>query len=200
MEPALIAYDVQADVRNKQFRCEFATKLSPPLGNYAQHGVKHALMPRSTSSYHETIHIIYAANCFEFSNTWSLTYLHPTVPHEQWNDIRMLDLKWAFPGHWLPSRDPVKTIYVLDGRQQWVDTCKIILRMKRLEHFTLHLTGNWFGEPVEKIPTFIEPLKALRLKQTWKILLPAQPYYRNEIGRLNVILQKKGMDCSVREA
>ncbi|OXV09672.1 hypothetical protein Egran_02566, partial [Elaphomyces granulatus] len=150
--------------------------------------------------YHETIHIIYAANCFEFSNTWSLTYLHPTVPHEQWNDIRMLDLKWAFPGHWLPSKDPVKTIYVLDGRQQWVDTCKAIFRMKRLEHFTLHLTGNWFGEPVEKIPTFLEPLRGLRLKQTWKILLPAQPYYRNEIGRLNVILQKKGMDCLVREA
>jgi hypothetical protein len=163
--------------------------------------VKDALIRLSVQSrYWETIHIVYASSTFEFSNTWSLSYLRPTVPAEHWNDIRALDLKWAFPGHWLPSKDAVKTVYVWAGRQQWIETCRAILRMKGLEDFTLHLTGNWFGEPVEKVPIFLDPLRDLRLKRTWKILLPAQPYYRNEIPRLNVMLQKAGMDCVIRDA
>lgn len=152
------------------------------------------------TSYCETIHILYASNVFEFSNTWSLTYLRPTIPQDQWNDIRVLDLKWAFPGHWLPSKDSVKSVYVWAGRQQWIDTCNAILRMKGLEDFTLHLTSNWFGEPVEKIPIFLAPLRELRLRRRWKILLPPQPYYKNEISRLNTMLQKEGIDCEIHEA
>jgi hypothetical protein len=153
--------------------------------------------------YQETIHILYSANTFEFSNTWSLTYLHPTIPADQWNAIRAIDLKWAFPGHWLPSKDSVKSVYVWAGRQQWIDTCKAILRMKGLENFTLHLTGNWFGEPVEKVPVFLEPLRGLNLKHSqrrWEILLPPQPYYKNEVSRLNEIMRKEGIDCEIREA
>ncbi|KAL2216636.1 hypothetical protein M432DRAFT_633827 [Thermoascus aurantiacus ATCC 26904] len=150
--------------------------------------------------YRETIRMVYSFNTFEFSNTWSLTYLRPTIPQERWDDIRVLELKWAFPGHWLPSKDPVKSVYVWAGRQQWIETCEAIIRMKGLEEFTLSLTGNWFGEPVEKIPIFLEPLRGLKLKRKWVVVLPEQPYYRNEMSRLNVILQKKGIDCCLKAA
>ncbi|KAJ9234107.1 hypothetical protein C8Q69DRAFT_271487 [Paecilomyces variotii] len=150
--------------------------------------------------YHESIHMVYSLNTFEFSNTWSLTYLRPTVPQERWDEIRAVELKWAFPGHWLPSKDPVKTIYVSAGRQQWLDTCKAITKMKNLQAFTLSLTGNWFSEPVEKIPVFLEPLRDLKLKQRWNVQLPEQPYYINEISELNDTMRKRGVDCSIQIA
>ncbi|QKX62764.1 uncharacterized protein TRUGW13939_09929 [Talaromyces rugulosus] len=150
------------------------------------------------------MHILYSSNTFEFSNTWSLTYLRPTIPADQWNAIRTVDLKWAFPGHWLPSKDPVKSVYVWAGRQQWVETCKAILLMKNLEDFTLHLTGNWFGEPIEKVPVFLEPLKGLCLKnhpqRRWKILLPPQPYYKKETTKLNDMMQKESIYCEIHDA
>jgi hypothetical protein len=154
-------------------------------------------------SYRESIHILYSANVFEFSNTWSLTYLRPTIPIDQWNAIRAIDLKWAFPGHWLPSKDSVKSVYVSAGRQQWIETCTAVLRMKGLESFTLHLTANWFGEPVEKVPIFLEPLRRLDLKhplRRWKTLLPPQPYYKAEVRRLNEMMQKEGFGCEIHEA
>ena len=55
--------------------------------------------------------MLYTMNTFEFSNTWSLTYLRPTIPPSFWDAIRQVELCWAFPGHWLPSKDPVKTVY-----------------------------------------------------------------------------------------
>ncbi|GAD92509.1 conserved hypothetical protein [Paecilomyces variotii No. 5] len=155
---------------------------------------------RIGDGYHESMHMVYSLNTFEFSSTWSLTYLRPTIPQERWDDIRVVELKWAFPGHWLPSKDPVKTIYVSAGRQQWIDTCKAIMRMKNLQVFTLSLTGNWFSEPVEKIPIFLEPLRDLKLRQRWNVQLPEQPYYVNEISDLNATMRKRGIDCSIQIA
>ncbi|KAH8693737.1 hypothetical protein BGW36DRAFT_383603 [Talaromyces proteolyticus] len=154
--------------------------------------------------YRESIYLLYSSNTFEFSNTWSLTYLRPTIPADQWNEIRSVDLKWAFPGHWLPSKDSVKSVYVWAGRQQWVETCKAILLMKNLEDFTLHLTGNWFGEPIEKVPVFLEPLRGLSLKnhphRRWKILLPPQPYYKKAATKLSDMMQKERIYCEIHEA
>lgn len=150
--------------------------------------------------------MLYSSNTFEFSNTWTLTYLLPTIPVDQWNAIRTVDLKWAFPGHWLPSKDSVKSVYVSAGRQQWIDTCHAIRRMKGLEEFTLHLTANWFSEPIEKIPAFLEPLRGLSLSHSpksrgrWKIHLPPQPYYYNEINRLTEMMQRDGLECDVLAA
>ncbi|OGM43640.1 hypothetical protein ABOM_008515 [Aspergillus bombycis] len=136
-------------------------------------------------------------NTFEFSNTWSLTYLRPTIPPDLWDAIREVELRWAFPGHWLPSKDPVKTIYFSAGRQQWVETCKALTRMKSLQLFTLHLSGSWFCEPVEKLPVFLEPLRDLNLKQRWKLQLPKQPYYVKEVRNIDGDLRKRGIDCLV---
>lgn len=151
-------------------------------------------------SYRESIHILYYANTFEFSNTWSLAYLRPTLPSNQWNAVRKVDLKWAFPGHWLPSKDSVKSVYVWAGRQQWIETCKAILLMKNLEEFALHLTGNWFGEPIEKVPIFLEPLRSLHLQRKWKIFLPPQPYYNKETTKLNGLMERENIYCEVHEA
>jgi hypothetical protein len=76
--------------------------------------------------------------------------------------------------------------------------------MKNLEDFTLHLTGNWFGEPIEKVPVFLEPLKGLCLKnhpqRRWKILLPPQPYYKKETTKLNDMMQKESIYCEIHDA
>ena len=144
--------------------------------------------------------MLYALNTFEFSNTWSLTYLHPTVPDSLWDSIRDVELRWAFPGHWLPSKDPVKTVYFSAGRQQWVETCQALTRMKSLRSFTLQLSGSWFCEPVEKIPVFLEPLRDLKLKQGWKLQLPRQPYYVKEMRAIDGDLRKRGIDCLIRAA
>ncbi|KAL4983013.1 hypothetical protein BDW68DRAFT_43161 [Aspergillus falconensis] len=151
--------------------------------------------------YTESIHLLYTLNTFEFSNTWSLTYLHPTVPPDLWDSIRSVELSWAFPGHWLPSKDPVKSVYFSAGRQQWLETCGAITRMKGLQSFTLHLSGSWFCEPVERLPVFLEPLRGLQLpgKKRWEVRLPNQPYYVKEVGNGNVggELRKRGVDCRV---
>ncbi|OKL64598.1 hypothetical protein UA08_00113 [Talaromyces atroroseus] len=125
------------------------------------------------------------------------------MPSDQWNAVRKVDLKWAFPGHWLPSKDSVKSVYVWAGRQQWIETCNAILLMKNLEEFTLHLTGNWFGEPIEKVPVFLEPLRNLRLRdhpqRRWKIYLPPQPYYKKETTRLNDLMKREKIYCEIHE-
>lgn len=78
--------------------------------------------------------------------------------------------------------------------------------MKGLEEFTLHLTANWFSEPIEKIPAFLEPLRGLSLSHSpksrgrWKIHLPPQPYYYNEINRLTEMMQRDGLECDVLAA
>ncbi|KAF9888321.1 hypothetical protein FE257_008754 [Aspergillus nanangensis] len=148
--------------------------------------------------YCESIYQLYTLNVFEFSNTWSLTYLRPTIPSDLWDSIRDVELRWAFPGHWLPSKDPVKTVYFTAGRQQWIETCKALTGMKSLRAFTLQLSGNWFCEPVEKIPVFLEPLRHLKLQQEWMLQLPRQPYYVKEIGNIDGDLRKRGIDCLIR--
>jgi hypothetical protein len=72
--------------------------------------------------------------------------------------------------------------------------------MKGLQSFTLQLMGNWFCEPVEKIPVFLEPLRELNLKNRWKLQLPRQPYYVKEIRNIDRDLRQRGIDCSVRAA
>ncbi|PLB45532.1 hypothetical protein P170DRAFT_439281 [Aspergillus steynii IBT 23096] len=147
--------------------------------------------------YSESLHLLYTHNTFEFSNTWSLTYLCPTIPLDLWNCIRAVELRWAFPGHWLPSKDPVKTVYFSAGRQQWVETCRALTRMAGLQRFTLQLSGSWFCEPVEKIPVFLEPLRELRVKGCWRLQLPRQVYYGEEIRRVSGVLRERGIECLV---
>ncbi|PWY78549.1 hypothetical protein BO94DRAFT_497916 [Aspergillus sclerotioniger CBS 115572] len=150
--------------------------------------------------YSESIHLLYTLPIFEFSNTWSLTYLRATIPTDFWDSIREVELRWAFPGHWLPCKDPVKTVYFSAGRQQWVETCRAVTGMQGLQTFTLQLSGSWFCEPVEKIPVFLEPLRGLNLRRRWMVQLPRQPYYLKEIrnGSIDGDLRKRGIECLVR--
>ncbi|KAL4948394.1 hypothetical protein BDW69DRAFT_176533 [Aspergillus filifer] len=150
--------------------------------------------------YSESIHLLYTLNTFEFSNTWSLTYLRPTIPADLWDAIRAVELSWAFPGHWLPSKDPVKSVYFSAGREQWLETCCAVTCMKSLQSFTLHLSGSWFSEPVEKLPVFLEPLRDLHLRQRWRLQLPRQPYYVKEIRNIDWDLKGRGIDCVVHAA
>lgn len=114
--------------------------------------------------YHESIHLLYTLNTFEFSNPWSLPYLLPTIPH--WDCIRAVELRWSFPGHWLPSKDPVRAVYVSAGRAQWLETCRALSRLPALQSFVLTLENSWFCEPVEKLPVFLEPLRGLRVTRS----------------------------------
>ncbi|OJJ46945.1 hypothetical protein ASPZODRAFT_151547 [Penicilliopsis zonata CBS 506.65] len=162
----------------------------------ASHGDQLLSLPMTCRQiYTECIHMIYALNRFEFNNTWSLTYLRPTIPAERWESIRAVELSWAFPGHWLPSKDPVKSVYFSAGRAQWVETCQALTRMKGLQAFTLSLSVNWFCEPVEKIPVFLEPLRDLNLKKGWAVHLPEQPYYLHEMASIGSVLRSRGIDC-----
>lgn len=149
--------------------------------------------------YTESIHLLYTHNTFEFSNTWTLPYLLPTIPNSHWTRIRSVELRWAFPGHWLPSKDPVKAVYFSAGRQQWIETCAALKQMDSLRSFTLSLAGNWFCEPVEKIPVFLDPLRNLRLRGggAWSLVLPGQPYYIEEVGRIKEWLRGRGVNCVI---
>ncbi|KAL2803155.1 hypothetical protein BJX63DRAFT_81163 [Aspergillus granulosus] len=187
--------------------CEICRGGLPPSGGSSRGGADSrmgrdllALPMACKQIYSESIHLLYALNIFEFSNTWSLTYLRPTVPSDLWDAIRQVELSWAFPGHWLPSKDPVKSVYFSAGRQQWIETCCAVTRMKGLQSFTLQLSGSWFCEPVEKLPVFLEPLRELQLRQRWELHLPRQPYYVKEIRNIDGDLRKRGIDCLVQTA
>lgn len=117
----------------------------------------------ATTRYHESIHLLYTLNTFEFSNPWSLPYLRPAIPQEHWECIHAIELRWSFPGHWLPSKDPVRAVYVSAGRCQWQETCRVLTRLPALKSFTLVLGNTWFCEPIEKLPRFLEPLRGLRV-------------------------------------
>lgn len=117
------------------------------------------------SRYHESIHLLYTLNTFEFSNPWSLPYMRPTIPAEHWDCIRKVELRWSFEGHWLPCKDPVRTIYISAGRAQWLETCRALALLPTLKSFVLFLGRTWFSEPVEKLPVFLEPLRGLRVQQ-----------------------------------
>ena len=128
--------------------------------------------------YNESIHLLYTLNTFEFSNPWSLPYLRPTIPSEHWDCIRAVELRWSFPGHWLPSKDPVRAVYVSAGRTQWLETCRALSRIGTLKSFVLILGSSWFSEPVEKLPVFLEPLRGLRVQHSRR----AGPVVRVEQG------------------
>jgi hypothetical protein len=74
-----------------------------------------------------------------------------------------VELRWSFPGHWLPTKDPVRAIYVSAGRAQWLETCDAVKELPALRSFTLVLGSSWFSEPVEKLAVFLEPLGGLRI-------------------------------------
>ncbi|KAJ5307639.1 Mutanase [Penicillium atrosanguineum] len=117
----------------------------------------------SRQIYDESIHLLYTLNTFEFSNPWTLPYLRPTLPPDTWECIRNVELRWSFPGHWLPSKDPVRAVYVSAGRVQWLETCRMLNNLPALQSFVLVLGSSWFCEPVEKLPLFLEPLRGLRV-------------------------------------
>ncbi|KAJ6131415.1 hypothetical protein N7523_001875 [Penicillium sp. IBT 18751x] len=117
----------------------------------------------SRQIYDESIHLLYTLNTFEFSNPWTLPYLRPTLPSNTWEWIRNVELRWSFPGHWLPSKDPVRAVYVSAGRVQWLETCRMLKKLPALQSFVLVLGSSWFCEPVEKLPVFLEPLIGLRV-------------------------------------
>ena len=111
----------------------------------------------------ESTHLLYTLNTFELSNPWSVSYLRPTLLPEHWDCIRAVELRWSFPGHWLPSKDPVRAVYVSAGRAQWLETCRTLERLPALQSFVLILGSSWYSEPAEKLPAFLEPLRELRV-------------------------------------
>lgn len=112
----------------------------------------------------ESTRLLYTLNTFEFSNPWTLPYFRPTLLLESWEAIRSVELRWAFPGHWLPTKDPVRTVYVDAGRTQWIETCSTLNKLPGLSSFVLVLGSSWFSEPVEKLPVFLEPLRGLHVQ------------------------------------
>ncbi|KAJ5500298.1 hypothetical protein N7453_009349 [Penicillium expansum] len=111
--------------------------------------------------YHESIPLLYTLPTLEFSNPWTLPYLLPTIAPEHRDRIRAIELRWSFPGHWLPSKDSVRAVYVSAGRTQWSETCRAVSQLGSLRSFVLVLESNWFSEPVEKLAGFLEPLRGL---------------------------------------
>ncbi|KAJ5163073.1 uncharacterized protein N7500_004903 [Penicillium coprophilum] len=111
--------------------------------------------------YHESIPLLYTLPTLEFSNPWTLPYLLPTIPPEHRDRIRNIELRWSFPGHWLPTKDSVRAVYVSAGRTQWVETCRAVSQLESLRSFVLILESNWFSEPAEKLAGFLEPLRGL---------------------------------------
>jgi hypothetical protein len=120
--------------------------------------------PTQNPRYHESILLLYALPTLEFSNPWTLPYLLPTIPPESRDRIRKVELRWSFPGHWLPSKDSVRAVYVSAGRAQWTETCLALSQLSALRSFVLVLESNWFCEPVERLVGFLEPLRGIVLR------------------------------------
>ncbi|KAJ5131045.1 uncharacterized protein N7515_007084 [Penicillium bovifimosum] len=121
--------------------------------------------------YHESIPLVYTLPTLEFSNPWTLPYLLPTIPPETHAQIRKVELRWSFPGHWLPSKDSVRAVYVSAGRAQWTETCLALSQLSSLRSFVLVLESNWFCEPVERLVGFLEPLRGIVVRsvgRSWK--------------------------------
>ncbi|OJJ83819.1 uncharacterized protein ASPGLDRAFT_47506 [Aspergillus glaucus CBS 516.65] len=180
--------------------------------------------------YTEAGHILYTNNTFTIPSTWSLPYLLSShtppspkstlPPSSPWTtNLRSLTLHYAFPGHWLPSKDPVKQIYFTSGRAQWLHTCAAVCSLTHLEKFTLVLNGGWFAESVSRILVFLEPLRDVTICNRgtrrrgigeedgdgdsggggcWEVVLPKQPYYVNEVGRLDAEVRGRGLGCVFR--
>ncbi|KAJ5959863.1 uncharacterized protein N7479_007013 [Penicillium vulpinum] len=131
--------------------------------------------------YHESISLLYTLPTLEFSNPWTLPYLLPTIPPEHRDRIRSIELRWSFPGHWLPSKDSVRAVYVSAGRTPWTETCRAVSQLASLRSFVLMLESNWFSEPAEKLAGFLEPLRGLVVRSVsrrswdWK-------FGRDEVG------------------
>ncbi|KAJ5094237.1 hypothetical protein N7456_010098 [Penicillium angulare] len=138
------------------------------------------LAQRYQSKYHESIHLLYTLNTFELSNPWTLPYLHPTIPEENWNCIRNIELRWSFPGHWLPCKDPVRTIYVAAGRAEWLETCNALKTLPKLRSFVLTLGYKWYSEPVEKLPLFLAPLRDLLIQRSRSLPLRSSNKFSEE--------------------
>ncbi|KAJ5615652.1 hypothetical protein N7537_000766 [Penicillium hordei] len=111
--------------------------------------------------YHESIPLLYTLPTLEFSNPWTLPYFLPTIPPSHRDRIRTIELRWSFPGHWLPSKDSVRAVYVSAGRPQWTETCRAVSQLRSLRSFVLVLESNWFSEPVEKLAGFLGPLSGV---------------------------------------
>lgn len=75
--------------------------------------------------------------------------------------MRTVELRWSFPGHWLPSKDSVRAVYVSAGRAQWQETCRALAQMSALRSFVLVLNSAWFSEGAGKLVGFLEPLRGL---------------------------------------
>ncbi|KAJ5287759.1 hypothetical protein N7478_003445 [Penicillium angulare] len=121
--------------------------------------------------YQESIHLLYTLNTFEFSNPWTLPYLHPTIPEENWDCIHNIELRWSFPGHWLPCKDPVRTVYVAAGRAEWLETCNALKTLPKLRSFVLILSNQWYSEPKEKLHLFLAPLRGLLVQRSRRLPL-----------------------------
>ena len=117
--------------------------------------------PKNRST--ESIPLLYASNTFEFSIPWTLPYFQPTIPTSSWASIRTIELRWSFPGHWLPTKDPARAIYVAAGQVPWQETCRAVKNLPGLRSFILILGSTWFGEGAERVPVFLEPLAGLEL-------------------------------------
>jgi hypothetical protein len=113
--------------------------------------------------YHESIPMLYTHPILEFSNPWTLPYLLPTILPDHRDRIRAIELRWSFPGHWLPSKDSVRAVYVSAGRTQWIETCRAVSQLRSLRSFVLVLESNWFSEPVERLVGFLEPLRGVAI-------------------------------------
>lgn len=81
------------------------------------------------------------------------------------------------------------------------------------------LDGGWFAESASRIPVFLEPLRDVVIKRRnrgsrriadteeedrdgeggyWEVILPKQPYYVNEVRRLNAEVKERGLGCVFR--
>ncbi|KAJ6044086.1 uncharacterized protein N7446_002283 [Penicillium canescens] len=114
--------------------------------------------------YKESIQKLYTHPTLEFSNPWTASYMRPTIPPESWSSIRSVELRWSFPGHWLPSKDPVRAIYVSAGRAQWIETCAALRALSGLRRFVLVLGRTWFAEELGVLGVFLEPLFGLGVR------------------------------------
>ncbi|CAG8008697.1 unnamed protein product [Penicillium salamii] len=102
--------------------------------------------------------------CSTVSQPSSSVTLHPTIPRQHWESIRTVELRWSFPGHWLPSKDSVRAVYVSAGQMQWQETCQSLTQMNGLRSFTLALESTWFSESAGKLVGFLDPLKGLAVR------------------------------------
>ncbi|KAF2826894.1 hypothetical protein CC86DRAFT_406137 [Ophiobolus disseminans] len=123
--------------------------------------------------YLEAITVLYNANVFAFKGAHGLIRFHSTLPAQNWNRLRRVNVSTVF----MMPRRVSEGIYSRDNSvppenyYAWGEACSTLATLTYLQHLTIDMTiWNYRGHnstnpfPPEDLLSILEPLKHIKAK------------------------------------